>query len=108
MARSEQFVNEASEGNFGVSGIPGVRPNDANDNGGDGSTGSNQKRNVERETINYEISKTVETTLMPVGTIKHLSIAVLVDTKYILDEDGETLIPEKRTEEDMDRSEKDR
>ncbi|MBF0357988.1 MAG: flagellar M-ring protein FliF [Magnetococcales bacterium] len=101
VARSEQFVNEASEGNFGVSGIPGVRPNDANDNGGAGSTGSNQKRNVERETINYEISKTVETTLMPVGTIKHLSIAVLVDTKYVLDADGETLIPEKRTAEDM-------
>ncbi|MBF0195561.1 MAG: flagellar M-ring protein FliF [Magnetococcales bacterium] len=102
VARSEQFVTEASRGNFGVSGIPGVRPNDANDNTGSGNTGSNQSRDVERETINYEISKTVETTLLPIGTIKHLSIAVLVDTKYGLAEDGETLVSEKRTAEDME------
>ncbi|MBF0381577.1 MAG: flagellar M-ring protein FliF [Magnetococcales bacterium] len=101
VARSEQFVTEASRGTFGVSGIPGVRPNDANDNTGSGASGSNQSRDVERETINYEISKTVETTLLPVGTIKHLSIAVLVDTKYAMGEDGETLVSEKRTEEDM-------
>jgi flagellar M-ring protein FliF len=101
VARSEQFVTEASRGTFGVSGIPGVRPNDANDNTGSGASGSNQSRDVERETINYEISKTVETTLLPIGTIKHLSIAVLVDTKYGLDEDGETLVSEKRTEQDM-------
>ncbi len=103
VARSEQFVTEASRGTFGVQGIPGVRPNDANDNTGTGASGSNQSRDVERETINYEISKTVEKTLLPVGTIKHLSIAVLVDTKYVLDEDGETLISEPRTDEDMEK-----
>ncbi|MBF0455754.1 MAG: flagellar M-ring protein FliF [Magnetococcales bacterium] len=102
VARSEQFVNEASRGNFGVSGIPGVRPNDANDGGGAGSTGSNQSRDVERETINYEISKTIEKTVLPIGTIKHLSIAVLVDTKYVLAEDGKTTVSEKRTAEDME------
>lgn len=101
VARSEQFVTEASRGVFGVQGIPGVRPNDANDQAGPGGTGSNQSRDVERETINYEISKTIEKTVLPIGTIKHLSIAVLVDTKYVLAEDGETLVSEKRTDDDM-------
>lgn len=80
--RSEQTVNESSQGVFGVGGVPGVRPNDANDGGAAGATGSNQSRNVERETINYEISKTINKVLLPVGTIKRLSIAVLVDGTY--------------------------
>lgn len=80
--RSEQFVNENSQGVFGVGGVPGVRPNDANDTAATGATGSNQNRNVERETINYEISKTINKTILPVGTIKRLSIAVLVDGIY--------------------------
>ncbi|MBF0414904.1 MAG: flagellar M-ring protein FliF [Magnetococcales bacterium] len=89
VARSEQVTNENSKGEFGSSGTPGVRPNDANDKAGAGSSGSNQTRNVERETINYEISKKVEKTLLPVGTIKRLSIAVLVDAKMEKPEKGD-------------------
>ncbi|MBF0447750.1 MAG: flagellar M-ring protein FliF [Magnetococcales bacterium] len=101
VARSEQFVTESSRGNFGVSGIPGVRPNDANDNTGSGASGSTQSRDVERETINYEIPKTIEKVVLPVGTIKRLSVAVLVDTKYTLAEDGVNMVSEQRSEQDM-------
>jgi len=40
------------------------------------------------ETINYEISKTVNKTVMPVGDIKKLSIAVLVDGLYLKNDKG--------------------
>lgn len=40
------------------------------------------------ETINYEISRTVQKTVMPVGDIKKLSIAVLVDGVYTKNDKG--------------------
>lgn len=102
VARSEQFSNENSKGEFGVGGTPGVRPNDANDRTGAGSSGSNQTRNVERETINYEISKKVEKTVLPVGTIKRLSVAVLVDAKMEKPESDKGAVQYvKRTDEEM-------
>jgi flagellar M-ring protein FliF len=44
-------------------------------------SGSN-KTNRTEETVNYEISKTVQTQVREAGTIKHLSVAVLVDGTY--------------------------
>jgi flagellar M-ring protein FliF len=41
------------------------------------------------ETINYEITRTVDKTVMPVGDIKKLSIAVLVDGIYTKNDKGE-------------------
>ncbi|MBF0340462.1 MAG: flagellar M-ring protein FliF [Magnetococcales bacterium] len=85
VARSEQTVNENSKGSFGESGVPGVRPNDANDRVKSTAAGSEQSRSVERETVNYEISKSVSKITLPVGTIQRLSIAVLVDGHYEAD-----------------------
>lgn len=55
-----------------------------------GAAGVRQEPNQERldEITNYEISKTVDKTIMPVGEIKKLSIAVLVDGNYIKNEKG--------------------
>jgi len=41
------------------------------------------------ETINYEITRTVDKTVMPVGDIRKLSIAVLVDGIYVKNDKGE-------------------
>ncbi|MDR2861082.1 MAG: flagellar M-ring protein FliF [Syntrophobacterales bacterium] len=41
------------------------------------------------EVINYEINRTINKTVMPVGEIRKLSIAVLVDGKYTTDDKGE-------------------
>ena len=41
------------------------------------------------EIVNYEINKTVSKTVMPVGEIRKLSIAVLVDGTYAKDKKGE-------------------
>ncbi len=40
------------------------------------------------EVINYEINKTVNKTVMPVGDIRKLSIAVLVDGSYVKNDKG--------------------
>jgi flagellar M-ring protein FliF len=48
--------------------------------------GSN--RDKTDETINYEISRTVNKTVMPVGDMKKLSIAVLVDGNYVKNDKG--------------------
>lgn len=43
------------------------------------------------EIINYEINKTVSKTVMPVGEIRKLSIAVLVDGTYVKDKQGKEI-----------------
>ena len=50
------------------------------------AAGSN--RDKTDETINYEISRTVNKTVMPVGDVKKLSIAVLVDGNYVKNDKG--------------------
>lgn len=50
------------------------------------ATGAEKEKS--EETINYEINKTVSKTIMPVGDVKKLSIAVLVDGTYIKDAKG--------------------
>jgi flagellar M-ring protein FliF len=82
VARSEQSINERSQGMFSAGGAPGVAPNDPNAKANNAAGGSNQNRNTDRETINYEISKEIRKTVLPVGTIKRLSIAVMVDGLY--------------------------
>ncbi len=71
--RSEQATTEKS-GNSTSGGVPGV---DSNLNGSSGSKGFNSS-NRSDETTNYEVSKTVSKIVESVGSIKTLSVAVLV------------------------------
>lgn len=105
VARSEQTTNESSRGQFGAGGVPGVTPNDPNATAVAGGSASNQTRDVERETVNYEISKTVNRILLPVGTIKRLSVAVLVDGLYKAGKEGGAEY-QARDEEEMARLQK--
>ncbi len=50
------------------------------------TTGAEKEKS--EETTNYEINKTVSKTIMPVGDVKKLSIAVLVDGVYVKDAKG--------------------
>ncbi len=54
--------------------------------GASGAAGSQSKRS--QETTNYEISKNVTTQTRQAGTVKRLSVAVLVDGVYNADKDG--------------------
>ncbi len=51
------------------------------------------------ETTNFEISKTIRSTVREVGEINRLSVAVLVDGRYITDEAGEKVYQERSPEE---------
>lgn len=53
------------------------------------------------ETINYEINKVVNKTVMPVGEIQKLSIAVLVDGNYVKNEKGAEVY-QPRAKKDLD------
>jgi len=53
------------------------------------------------ETVNYEINKVVSKTVMPVGEVKKLSIAVLVDGIYKKDS-KDALVYEDRPKKDID------
>ena len=71
------------------------------------SSNNNQTKN---ETVNYEISRTVSRIVEPTGTIKKLSVAVLVDGTYEGGKAGEATAdqPKKyvaRSEEEMKRIE---
>jgi flagellar M-ring protein FliF len=55
---------------------------------GQGRSSSSSKSNVTEETVNYEISKIVKTQVHETGTVKRLSIAVLVDGTYAAGADG--------------------
>lgn len=73
VARSEQTSSEKS-GAETAGGVPGVESNLA----GAGATAGSIPSSSNSETINYEVSKTVNRVVAPVGSIKNLSVAVLV------------------------------
>ena len=63
-------------------------------------TGPNSASNRNEETINYEISKSTKTIVQDAGTVKKLSVAVVVDGTYTADASGaRTYAP--RSEADM-------
>lgn len=66
-----------------------------------GSDAPTLESNRIEEVTNYEISKTVRNTIRETGEIKRLSIAVLVDGKYIQNEEGEKTY-EPRTQQELD------
>lgn len=84
--RSEQTQSE-STGSNSTGGIPGVESNLQGP--GAGQTGSGPSSSKTSRTTNFEISKTISKTILPVGTINSLSVSVLVADKIIQPEDEE-------------------
>lgn len=95
--RSEQVEENNSVGSL-LGGVPGAlsnrpplnaaAPEEVNgqnvNNEGSTQEGSSQKRS----TRNYELDKTISHTRMSMGSLKRLSVAVVVDHKHIFNEDG--------------------
>jgi flagellar M-ring protein FliF len=84
VVRSEQRGQDKANGVNGVSsgGVPGVQsnvPEGAAQEPVQTSSNNNQTKN---ETVNYEISRTVSRVVEASGSIKQLSVAVLVDGIY--------------------------
>lgn len=117
VVRSEQRGQEKSNGANGVSGgVPGVQSNVPPGTDQEPAQTSSSNSQTKNETVNYEISRTVSKIVEPVGAIKKLSVAVLVDGIYEAPKAGEGDKADKaaaeparkytpRSEEDMKRIE---
>ncbi len=101
VVRSTQTVEEQSDSSEGAADAVTVANNlpDPTVPESDSSSRSSSART--EETVNYEITKTVETHVREAGTVKRLSVAVLVDGTYTTAEDG-TVTYEPRTAEELD------
>jgi len=103
--RSEQRTEEKSKGSSPVAiGTPGVVANLAEAEGGSPPGVSSSDLSKTNETMNYEINKVVRRIVEPIGVVKRLSVAVLLDGTYEVTkgEDGKeayNYIP--RTDEEM-------
>ncbi|WJW74575.1 flagellar basal-body MS-ring/collar protein FliF [Thiohalobacter sp. IOR34] len=94
--RSEQVVEEHNGGNGMAMGVPGTLSNQPPGGGstqpqdqGNGSEPPSPNGNsMRRSTRNYELDKTISHTRLASGTIRRLSIAVVLDDKRTLDDAG--------------------
>ena len=82
--RSIRRIKESNQsGAAGTGGVPGVQANvpesERNKNVAAAAGGTERKSSRTSETINYEIDKTIERTVEPVGEIRKISVAVMVN-----------------------------
>ena len=82
--RSEHRLNEKTEDqDAGGGGVPGMNSNvPGRDVEQTNKSGRRSNANKSDETRNYEISKLVSRTVMSVGAVEKISVAVMVDGKY--------------------------
>jgi flagellar M-ring protein FliF len=96
VVRSEQRSEETQTGTANLSqGSPD--PNFRGD--GMGGALSNQKGSRETRTTNYEINKDEYNIISPVGELKRLTVAVIVDGTYAKDADGKSAFTPRSAEE---------
>jgi flagellar M-ring protein FliF len=81
--RSQEKTNAKEETEGGIAGTTSNLPDKTTTQTTGGSTNSAVRTNA---TINYEINKSVSRIIEPVGTLKRLSAAVLVDGSYVVSE----------------------
>lgn len=106
VVRSTQTVEENAQSNDkdGQSTVS-VANNlpDAQQNAG-GSGSASQSARTE-ETVNYEITRTVKNHIHETGTVRRISVALLVDGTYTINEDGDRVYAE-RSKEELEKIEK--
>ncbi len=76
---SQQKSEERFSGSSLPSGVPGNPPAQA----GTGANATAPERSRQSETTNYEVSKMVRHTVQPKGSVRRISVAVLLDNKTI-------------------------
>jgi flagellar M-ring protein FliF len=100
VVRSSQFVEEQNTEREPLSGDVSVQNNLP---GIAGDLFADQKPVLENnrveEVTNYEISKTIKSTVRETGEVKKLSVAVLVDGTYTIDEEGNKIYSPRSDQE---------
>ena len=64
-----------------------------------GGAGSASQSNRTEETVNYEITRTVKNHVHETGSIRRISVALLVDGTYTTNEDGDRVYAERSQQE---------
>jgi flagellar M-ring protein FliF len=101
VARSIQTIEEKDKSETGENGDSSIAnniPGELAGAGGDKSSSSTEKTD---ETTNFEISKTVKNHISETGTVKRLSVSVLVDGVYKFDKDTKEVNYVPRTDEEI-------
>lgn len=102
--RSKQSSEAMNGSGLNASGIPGALTNqppvpatapivaDTGTQGGGATANSGNVSNLQKEsTVNYEVDRTIRHTVLPVGSIKRLSVAVVVNgNRKVADAKGKT------------------
>lgn len=89
--RSEQTLEEMRAGSGATQGVPGALTNQPPEAGTLEKTAAETKNNAgtmnstRRATRNFEVDKTISHTRLATGTIRRMSVAVLVDNKKAVD-----------------------
>ncbi len=108
--RSEQ-INEQQSRLGEVQGVPGALSNqppaagaapEVAAGGAGGETGGTPLNSSKRATRNYEVDKTISHTRLPNNRLRRLSVAVVVNDRYTLGDDG-AAVPVERTPEEITR-----
>lgn len=109
--RSEQVEEEMQGAETALAGVPGALSNQPPAAGAvpettdgttaPGATGETESQSsLQRRTVrNYELDKTISHTRMPVGSLRSLSVAVVIDYKKVINEKGEVSWVEHSPEE---------
>jgi flagellar M-ring protein FliF len=93
--------NATGPGDNGQVSVANNLPN-ANASAGTSASGTSEQASTTEETTNYEISKVTQTELTEAGSIKRLSVAVVVDGVYTTDASGNsTYAPRQQAEIDQ-------
>lgn len=98
VVRSQATMNDDSastDQNGTVTVAQNIPNGDMNSQG----TGNYSRNSKSEETINYEISKTVRNKIKNTGTIRRLTVAVMVDGSYIKNEEGKYEYQPRNAEE---------
>src|SRR5271155_3414881 len=92
--RSEQTSSETRKGGDGAEGIPGAPPPPGPPPAAAGQAGASQaastgpSSNSQKSTRNFEVDRTLAYVKQPVGTLKRLSVGVVLDDWQKTGEDG--------------------
>lgn len=100
--RSEQISEEQMGSNGAALGVPGTLSNTPPGQQNQAQGGMTQSNSSRRSTRNYELDKTVSHTKLPTGTIRRMSIAVVVDNKQVVDDAG-NVTREPWSQEELDK-----
>lgn len=102
VARSVQTSEDTEKSTEGSGGEVSAVNNLPGGEAASSASGSSSNAGRAEEITNFEISKTTKQQIQPTGTIKRLSIAVLVDGTYTLDEKTSQYAYQPRSKEDLE------